>query len=231
VSSQDVKSAGTPAQNDPAELLEVFDARGRPTGRARPRGVIHLAGDWHQAFHCWIVRRGREIVLQQRSAHKDTFPCCWDAAAAGHWRFGESPEQAAREIEEELGLRVPFSALRWVGRERAARTFANGLTDREFHQVYALAWDAPLSTYRPDAAEVSGLAAVPARDLLRLVGGALDQVEAAEAVRVEPSGRLVPGRVSLRRADLVPYPVARLKRLLARNLHPTSIVGNGETHH
>ena len=219
-----------PRQNDPTELLEVFDARGRPTGQARPRAAIHLAGDWHQAFHCWIVREGspaREIVLQQRSPNKDTFPSHWDAAAAGHWRFGEVPDQAAREIEEELGLQVPFAALRWVGRERQARRFANGLIDREHHQVYALVWNAPLTSYRPDPREVSGLAAVPARGLVELLAGRRERLPATEAVRVDPSGALRPVPVEVGRDDLVPYSVARLKRLLARNNRRPEVVGIG----
>src|SRR5215831_20272820 len=115
-------------QNDPSELLEVFDSRGRPTGRARTRASIHLDGDWHLAFHCWILRKQRtEVVLQRRSLLKDTFAGLWDAAAAGHWRFGESAAEAAREIEEELGIVVPFDALVFGFRERTARQFPNGL--------------------------------------------------------------------------------------------------------
>ena len=167
-------------QNDPAELLEVFDSRGRATGRARSRSAIHLAGDWHQAFHCWILRRsGHEIVMQRRSLLKDTFAGCWDAAAAGHWRFGESAREAAREIAEELGVAVPFEDLEYRGRERSSRRFACGLIDREFHQVYVLALNAPLSTYRPDPAEVVGLAAFPSRALVELAAGRLEHVQLA----------------------------------------------------
>src|ERR1043165_10232192 len=105
-------------QNDPPQLLEVFDSHGTPTGQAKPRSAIHIDGDWHVAFHCWILRRGgREVLLQQRSMRKDTFPGCWDAAAAGHWRFGEKPREAAREIAEELGIAVSFEKLRYRGRE------------------------------------------------------------------------------------------------------------------
>src|ERR1051325_9039970 len=126
-------------QNDPTELLEVFTPRGQPTGVAKARSAIHLDGDWHLAFHCWILRSGGEqVVLQRRSLRKDTYAGCWDAAAAGHWRFGESAEEAAREIAEELGLSVAFSALAYRGREKAEREFRNGLIDREFHEVYVL---------------------------------------------------------------------------------------------
>jgi len=158
------------AQNDPDELLEVFDAAGNPTGRPKARAAVHLDGDWHQAFHCWILRHNRrEVVLQRRSSAKDTYPSCWDAAAAGHWRFGETAAEAAREIAEELGLHVEFAALTFRGREAAVSSFANGLIDREHHQVYVLELDWPLGEYRPDPREVIGLAAFPVRDLLALV--------------------------------------------------------------
>ena len=95
-----------------------------------------------------------------------------------------------------------------------------GLIDREFHEVYALEWDEPLSSYEPDPHEVSGLAAVSAQELLELVSGQREWLRA-----VEPSGTVV------RRDGLVPYSLARLGRLLARNLHPTEIVGITESLH
>jgi isopentenyldiphosphate isomerase len=202
-------------QNDPTEILEVFDAKGRPTGLGKSRAAIHLDGDWHQAFHCWILRRGgREVVLQRRSLAKDTFAGCWDAAAAGHWRFGESPAEASREIAEELGLDISFASLTYRGRERASRRFSNGLVDREFHQVYVLALDEPLSAYRPDAAEVIGLGVFAARQLVDLATGGLTGVAAVEAVSVADDGRVVPARVVLERGDVVPYSAARLRRML-----------------
>jgi isopentenyldiphosphate isomerase len=204
-------------QNDPTELLEVFTAEGEPTGIAKSRAAIHLDGDWHVAFHCWIVRRdgpGEEVVLQRRSLLKDTFAGCWDAAAAGHWRFGESPAEAAREIEEELGLDVPFSALRYRGRERGQRSFPNGLTDRELHEVYLLRDDRPLSAYRPEPSEVIGLAAFRIADLSHVISGRADRGNATEAVRVNSDGSLMPTIVSVRASDLVPYSAARLRRTL-----------------
>jgi isopentenyldiphosphate isomerase len=202
-------------QNDPAELLEVFDADGQPTGQARTRFDVHVEGLWHQAFHCWIVRHNRqEVVLQRRALEKDTFGGYWDAAAAGHWRFGETPEEAAREITEELGLEVSFSELAYRGSERLQRHFTNGLTDRELHQVYVLECDRPLSEYRPDPREVSGLAAFPAEGLLRLLGGRQSSVTASQAVSVAPDGRLAAQPVTMTSAVVVPYSEARLRRML-----------------
>ena len=205
-------------QNDPAELLEVFDAHGRATGRARSRAAIHLAGDWHQAFHCWILRRsGHEIVMQRRSLLKDTFAGCWDAAAAGHWRFGESAREAAREIAEELGVAVPFEDLEYRGRERSSRRFACGLIDRELHEVYVLHDDRPLSDYQPDPLEVSGLATFASVDLVALAAGNAIKADALDAVSVGAGGSLAPTEVIVTREDLVPYSAARLRRMIGRN--------------
>ena len=202
-------------QNDPHELLEVFDRSGKPTGRARTRAEIHRDGDWHLAFHCWILRRGgQEVVLQQRSLLKDTFPGCWDAAAAGHWRFSETPAQAAREIAEELGIEVAFEQLVHRGRERSSRRMPNGLIDREWHEVYALHDDRPLSRYRPDVDEVIGLATFKVAEVIALASGRLARGNATEGYTVNTDGSLTRSAVAVSRADLVPYSAARLRRTL-----------------
>lgn len=202
-------------QNDPDELLEVFDAQGQPTGQAKLRAAVHLDGDWHQAFHCWILRHARQqVVLQRRSFAKDTFSGCWDAAAAGHWRFGETPEQAAREIAEELGLHVKFAELAYRGREAGARAFDNGLIDREHHQVYVLESDRPLMAYRPNPAEVIGVAAFATADLLAIVEGRSTEMCSLEAVRVLPDASLESAEVVVGSDEMVPYSASRLRRML-----------------
>lgn len=207
-------------QNDPAEDLEVFDPAGHPTGIARPRSAIHLNGDWHQAFHCWIVRRdGREIVMQRRSRHKDTFAGLWDASAAGHWRFGETAEQASREIDEELGLHIPFAQLEYRGREVSDRSFPSGLIDREHHQVYVWRRDVRVSELRPDPAEVSAVAAFPSDELMAVLSGTLPSVRAIDAIEVLPGRdvRSVRDGVTAVRADFVPYDAERIRGMLGRD--------------
>jgi isopentenyldiphosphate isomerase len=170
------------ATTDPDELLEVYDAAGRPTGIAKRRADIHRDGDWHLAFFCWIVRRTRgassssdgrgelEIVLQRRAATKDVWPGRFDASAAGHVRFGESVTDATREIEEELGLQVEARELRHVLRHRQEHVHQSGLVDREIHDVHLVRVDRALDEYRPGP-EVTGLVAVPLDELLELVDG------------------------------------------------------------
>lgn len=194
----------------------MLDQRGRSTGVVRSRATIHQDGAWHLAFHCWVFRPGAsapEVVLQRRAFAKDTFPGLWDASAAGHWRHGEVPMEAAREVEEELGIHVPFGQMLAAGRERIARKHPNGLIDREFHQVYVVCWPAALVDYRPDPREVAGLAAVRITDLIAVVEGQRSAADATEACAVGPEGDLSTISVSLSRTQLVSYSSARLRRV------------------
>ncbi len=192
--------------NEATELLEVFDDAGHPTGVAKTRAEIHANGDWHLAFFCWIVRDNGELVLQKRSGAKSTFPHRFDASAAGHVRFGETRAQAMREIREELGLEVREDDLVPVGRHRQEHHHPNGIVDREHHDIYVLAYDAPLSTYRPNE-EVSGLVAVDARALVDLVA----ERRASITTELWQGSQATP--FVLRKEHLVPYDVAYHERI------------------
>ena len=65
-------------------------------------------GDLHGASHVFLarLRGGRaELLLQKRSAQKDSFPGLYDISAAGHLDPGEDFAAAARrELAEELGV-------------------------------------------------------------------------------------------------------------------------------
>ena len=200
---------------DPRELLEVFDAAGNPTGQALTRGVIHLEGHWHLAFFCWIARpnaRGMEILLQHRAARKDVWPLRFDASAAGHVRFGESLEEAAREVREELGIQVELADMIPLGRHRQQHHHQTGIIDREHHQLHLLTPGPPDAAYAPDPLEVAGLAWIDADDLLGLAEGRLRQA----TVRYRPVDAGSDGVVdrTLTAADLVPYEDGYHRRLL-----------------
>jgi isopentenyldiphosphate isomerase len=203
-------AVGAPAMSnkltDPDELLEVYDAEGRPTGRAKSRGAIHRDGDWHLAFFCWVARpgpRGPELLLQRRSFVKDVWPGRFDASSAGHVRFRESLEEAAREIREELGIEVELRELVPFGRHRQEHHHPNGLIDREHHALHLLAPGPPDELYRPSPLEVLGLAWAPVDELVALVEGRLATVVARyRPAEVSPE---VWSPLALGRDDLVPY--------------------------
>ncbi|MGE3269752.1 MAG: NUDIX domain-containing protein [Chloroflexota bacterium] len=204
-----------PQMTDPRELLEVYDSAGNQTGRALTRRVIHLEGHWHLAFFCWVARpgpRGTEILLQHRAARKDVWPLSFDASAAGHVRFGESLEEAAREVREELGIQVELADMIPLGRHRQEHRHANGIIDLEYHQLHLLTPGPPDAAYAPDPLEVAGLAWIDADDLLGLVEGRIAEATVRyRAVDAAPDGFV--DRV-LTAADLVPYEDGYHRRLL-----------------
>ena len=40
-----------------AEILDIVDEQGRPTGQTVPRAVAHAEGIRHRTSHVWILRR------------------------------------------------------------------------------------------------------------------------------------------------------------------------------
>lgn len=208
---------GAVTLTDPGELLEVYDADGAPTGRALARGTVHLEGHWHLAFFCWVARRtargsGLEILLQHRAARKDVWPLRFDASAAGHVRFGESLEEAAREVREELGIAVTLADLIPLGRHRQETNHPNGLIDREHHALHLLTPGPADSAYAPDPREVAGLAWIDADDLLALVERRLERAVVRYRAVDAPADRFVDR--TLTRADFVPYADGYFGRLL-----------------
>ena len=200
---------------DPRELLEVYDAAGNPTGKALPRGQVHLEGHWHLAFFCWVARpgpRGPEILLQHRAARKDVWPLRFDGSAAGHVRFGESLHEAAREVREELGIQVGLDDMLSLGRHQQEHRHANGIIDREHQAVHLLVQGPPDTDYAPDPREVAGLAWITTDDLLALIEGRRSEATVRyRAVDAAPDA--FEDRV-LTLADLVPYADGYFQHLL-----------------
>src|SRR5438093_7764462 len=166
--------------NDPEELFDLCDPRGRPLGTTKPRGQVHRDGDWHRAFHCWIVvpspTDAPDLILQRRSEIKDTWPGLWDVSAAGHYAAGEGIEGGLREIKEELGLVVPEEDLVQAGWRREEAFYENGLIEREIQDVFFLLSPIEVASLHPHPEEVSGVAVVPLAELTRLCEGKLPWV-------------------------------------------------------
>ena len=53
------------------ELLDIYDENGNHLG-IKERRAVHLDGDWHRVFHCWVVYRDQDgvghVVAQKRSS-------------------------------------------------------------------------------------------------------------------------------------------------------------------
>ena len=78
-----------------------------------PRSQCH-AGDGilHRAFSVHIFNDRNQVLLQQRSKHKDLWPLYWSNSCCSHPRAGETTVGAAqRRLHEELGISAPLHHL------------------------------------------------------------------------------------------------------------------------
>jgi isopentenyl-diphosphate Delta-isomerase len=125
------------------EFWQLYNANGTPiVGKKASKAEI-ADGLLHGASHVWIwrVRDGNvEILLQQRSLTKNTWPGLYDISAAGHIDLGEEPIAAAiRETKEELGLDLTQEQLQLVTVHRAylvSSIESRQIIENEFDWVY-----------------------------------------------------------------------------------------------
>ena len=155
----------------PMELFDILEEDGTKSGLVRERGVAHRDGSLHETVHTWIVRRspseegaggegergaeekkegivtvpalsGWEVLLQKRSACKDSNPGCYDISSAGHLSTGDEPLAGAlRELKEELGLEAAPQDLHFVGKHRGAFQapfHGRMFRDNELSNVYVM---------------------------------------------------------------------------------------------
>lgn len=172
-----------------AEIFDVYDERGNWTGTAE-RGEVHAQGLWHHTVHCWLVRPsdkstygsspcGSRILFQKRSENKDTNPGSFDITAAGHLAAGETPQDAVRELEEELGVQVTFDQLVEYGiirEESAGEVGGKAYFDAEISHVYGLVTSMELMDFTLQDDEVSGLYEADADELIALFEGKVSKL-------------------------------------------------------
>ncbi|APR81711.1 Putative Nudix hydrolase YfcD [Minicystis rosea] len=149
---------------DPSELFDLYDRDGNPLGRAKARSLVHRDGDWHRSIHIWVwgfVAGAPWLVLQRRSAAKDTHPRRLDMAVTGHVRAGESIEATLREAEEEIGLRLGPEDVVQIGRRRRPDRTRPGIIDNELQDIFVATKPVTIERLRPSPAELEAIVAVP----------------------------------------------------------------------
>lgn len=193
----------------PEEMFDIYDDKMNWLGAA-PRSEVHAKGFWHRTFQCWIISMEDEepaLLLQLRHPDKDLFPNLLDISCAGHLAAGETVEEGARELEEELGLSVDFNELIPCGVFAEEDLVSELLIDREFCHVFIYRCDQSLAAYKLQADEVTGLFKVSAAGLERLVHGKTKCLK-AEGYKSSEDGRLEEASLHVTLEDLVPHPAA-----------------------
>lgn len=162
------------------EIIDIFNDRMELIG-SLPRKEVHKNGNWHKAFHCWIISKDKEgneyVLFQLRSKEKDTVPNSLDISAAGHLHSGETPIQGLRELKEELGIEATERNLTFLGIH--VEVWCDEKTiNREFDYVYFLRDDRELHSYTVQPSEVIGLTKIKIDDGIKLFTKKTDEVTA-----------------------------------------------------
>ena len=203
------------------EIFDIYDENDRWIGTAA-REDVHAHGYWHHTFHCWLARPGENgeaiVLFQQRSEDKDTNPSCFDITVAGHLAAGESPKDAVRELEEEIGLKVGFEQLAYLTtfkEDHEGVHHGKRIIDREISGVFGYFADWELPQFRLQEEEVAGIYEASARDLIALMEGSVDELRVRGAVSRD--GRLSPSETTVTKTAFVPrdsgYYIDVFKRL------------------
>lgn len=106
-------------KNEPIGLMEKIEA--------------HEKALLHRAFSVFIINDKKEIMLQQRAAHKYHSPLLWTNTCCSHQRENETNIQAGkRRMKEEMGMDVELKeAFSFIYKA----PFDNGLTEHEYDHV------------------------------------------------------------------------------------------------
>lgn len=160
-----------------AEILDIVDRDGNPTGETVSRTIAHRDGIRHRTAHVWLLRHGlsgeTEILLQKRCADKDSFPGCYDISSAGHIPAGQSfGFSAVRELREELGLTVTEDALCPCGIRRFAYTgsfHGSVFRDNQVSMIYGLWYTPEMGELRVQPEEIESVLWLPIDTCLQAV--------------------------------------------------------------
>jgi len=183
------------------EQLDIFDENMKPLG-VMERNKVHETGAWHQAFHCWILS-GNSLLFQKRGRNKKIFPNRLDISAAGHFSAGEKPEDAAREIEEEIGLKVKFADLIHVGIMKYSKKFPDHF-EQEFRHIFFLKKDLPPEEYKLDLEEVEGLFEINIADGIALFENKAKNIKAKGIEWNSKANKWVPTERNMGKNDFCP---------------------------
>ena len=146
------------------EWLDIVDENGNPTGETVDREYAHRNGIWHRTAHLWLARvnNGKvQILLQKRSANKDSHPGCYDISSAGHIPAGVGYQPSAiRELKEELGVDARESNLVFCGDRKVVWDdcfYGKPFYDRQHSRVFLLWLDLDEAQFCVDPNEVESV--------------------------------------------------------------------------
>jgi isopentenyldiphosphate isomerase len=129
-------------------IILVDDNNRHPQKIARSKVIAERLP--HRSAIIMVFNSQGELFLQQRVASKQAYPNHWDCSCAGAVSWGESYRVcAARELTEELGIKVKPSLLKKIGQPFRVIT---AQTD-EFDQLFCCRSDGPMILQESEVAD------------------------------------------------------------------------------
>ena len=90
------------------KLIVVHEEDGEPTGETVFRSELIKDKKWGRSTNVFVLNPEGKILCHQRSFKKERYPGIWMTHFGGHVTEGESFKiNALKEMEEELGIKVP----------------------------------------------------------------------------------------------------------------------------
>lgn len=148
--------------NNNTEYVVLVDEADREIGIELKKRVHTHDTPLHRAFSLFLFTHGGELLLQQRSGLKTTWPLVWSNSCCGHPMPEESYESAViRRVRYELG--ITLSAVFKVSDYRYCFS-RDGVMENEVCPIYAGFYD---GSVRPDKGEIEDIRWIRWSDWLR----------------------------------------------------------------
>lgn len=88
-----------------SDQVVLVNEKNEPIGTAEKLATHNANTPVHRGFSLFIFNKKGEVLLQQRSRKKKTWPLVWSNSCCGHPMLNESNEDAAaRRLQFELGM-------------------------------------------------------------------------------------------------------------------------------
>lgn len=143
-----------------SELVVLVNEQDEQIGVMPKAEVHHASTPLHRAFSLFIFNTAGELLLQQRSHLKKTFPLVWSNSCCGHPAPGEAYDAAAqRRAKFELGLELEEITMVLPRFRYTAQM--HGIVENEFCPVLISFINQPVQA-NPDEVETTRWLAWPA---------------------------------------------------------------------
>ncbi len=121
-------------------------------GTTEKQAVHSQTTPLHRGFSVFIFNPAGEVLLQQRSSTKKTWPLVWAGSCCGHPQLNESDEQAIRRrVSYELGINSLFDLLPILPHFRY-QCMRDGIMENEICPVWVARTN---QSPQPNSAEVA----------------------------------------------------------------------------